>query len=163
MNIHTIFLPCINFNSKPLFVCQKIKGFHFHLIKNKCFMPSFDYQKKNIWKKKNCRALLFKMLKLRVLDIFSLKCFCYYTESKVPKKGTVGYRYRISGIDTGIVLVQMWTVPNYCIKMLDESIKMWTTFLKCALKKLAWGFYFVVAECFMIYLQNKFLDELTVV
>ncbi len=29
------------------------------------------------------------------------KCFCYYTESKVPKKGTVGNRYRISGTDTG--------------------------------------------------------------
>ncbi len=70
-------------------------------------MPSFDYQKKNnFWKKKkkkNCRALLFKMLKLRVLDLFFhwYKCFCYYTESKVPKKGTVGYRYRISGTDTG--------------------------------------------------------------
>ncbi len=34
-NFHTMFLPCINFNSKPLFVCQKIKGFHFPLIKNK--------------------------------------------------------------------------------------------------------------------------------
>ncbi len=27
--------------------------------------------------------------------------FFYYTESKVPKKGTVVYRYRISGTDTG--------------------------------------------------------------
>ncbi len=38
-------------------------------------MPSFDYQKKIKQefleeKKKNCRALLFKMLKLRVLDLF---------------------------------------------------------------------------------------------
>ncbi len=34
-------------------------------------MPSFDYQKKRIsGRKKNCRALLFKMLKLRVLDFF---------------------------------------------------------------------------------------------
>ncbi len=43
------------------------------------------------------------MLKLRVLDLFFHwnKCFCYYTESKVPKKGTVGYRYRIPGTDTG--------------------------------------------------------------
>ncbi len=61
-------------------------------------MPSFDYQKKkkkNFWKKniiKNCKALLFKMLKLRVLDLFFHwnKCFCYYTESKVPKKGMLG-------------------------------------------------------------------------
>ncbi len=62
-------------------------------------MPSFDYQKKikhkNFWKKKkekkNCRALLFKMLKLRVLDLFFHwnKCFCYYTESKVPKKVSI--------------------------------------------------------------------------
>ncbi len=73
-------------------------------------MPSFEYQKKikqefleGKKKKKNCRALLFKMLKLRVLDLFFHwnKCFCYYTESKVPKKGTVGYRYRVSGTDTG--------------------------------------------------------------
>ncbi len=28
------------------------------------------------------------------------------------EKGTVGYRYRISGTDTGTVPVQMWTVPN---------------------------------------------------
>ncbi len=43
------------------------------------------------------------MLKLRVLDLFFHwnKCFCYYKESKVPKKGTVGYRYRIPGTDTG--------------------------------------------------------------
>ncbi len=43
------------------------------------------------------------MLKLRVLDLFFHwnKCLCYYTESKVPKKGTVGYRYRIPGTDTG--------------------------------------------------------------
>ncbi len=35
------------------------------------------------------------------------------TQSKVPKqKGTIGYLYRISGTDTGTVLVQMWTVPN---------------------------------------------------
>ncbi len=42
------------------------------------------------------------MLELRVLDLFFHwnKCFCYYTKSKVPKKGTVGYRYRISGTDT---------------------------------------------------------------
>ncbi len=72
-------------------------------------MPSFDYQKKIkqefLEEKKyiNCRALLFKMW---VLDLFFRwnKCFCYYTESKVPKKGTVGYRYQIS--------IQMWTIPN---------------------------------------------------
>ncbi len=72
-------------------------------------MPLFDYQKKikqeflEEKKEKNCRALLFKMLKLWVLDLFFHwnKCFCYYTESKVPKKGTVGYQYRISGTDTG--------------------------------------------------------------
>ncbi len=27
--------------------------------------------------------------------------FLLYTESKVPKKGTVGYRYRIPGTGTG--------------------------------------------------------------
>ncbi len=80
-------------------------------------MSSFDYQKKIKQefleeKKKNFKALLFKMLKLTVLDLFFHwnKCFCYYTESKVPKKGTGGYRYRISGTDT--VPVQMWTIPN---------------------------------------------------
>ncbi len=38
-----------------------------------------------------------------VLDLFFHwnKCFCYYTESKVPQKGTVGYQYRISGTGTG--------------------------------------------------------------
>ncbi len=62
------------------------------------------------------------MLKLRVLDLSFHwnKCFCYYTESKVPKKGTVGYRYRISGIDTGTVLVQMWTVPNPTLLIINE-------------------------------------------
>ncbi len=67
-------------------------------------MPSFDYQKKYNKKiQKLFRALLFKMLKLRVLDLF-FHCntfFCCYTESKVPKKGTVVYRYRVSGTDTG--------------------------------------------------------------
>ncbi len=44
----------------------------------------------------NCKALLLKMLKLRVLDLFFHwnKCFCCYTESKVPKKGT-GTKFQI--------------------------------------------------------------------
>ncbi len=36
-------------------------------------MPSFDYQKKikqKFLEEKYCRAILFKMLKLRVLDLF---------------------------------------------------------------------------------------------
>ncbi len=85
-------------------------------------MPSFDYQKnkthKNFWKKKkkkNSRALFFKKLKLRVLELFFHwnKCFCYYTESKVPKKGTVGYGTEFQGYRIPLpVPVQMWTVPN---------------------------------------------------
>ncbi len=54
-------------------------------------MPSFDYQKKIIFIKKikkNCMAQLFKMLKLRVLDLFFHwnKCFCYYTEYSTEKR-----------------------------------------------------------------------------
>ncbi len=85
-------------------------------------MPSFEYQKKikqefleGKKKKKNCRALLFKMLKLRVLDLFFHwnKCFCYYTESKVPKKGT-GTEFQVP------IPVQMWTVPNPTCKWVTD-------------------------------------------
>ncbi len=70
-------------------------------------MPSFDYQKK----KKHC---IVQNVEIESFGFFHWnKCFCYYTESKVPKKGTVGYRYWFSGTDTGNVPVQMWTVHNH--------------------------------------------------
>ncbi len=66
------------------------------------------------------------MLKLRVLDLFFHwnKCFCYYTESKVLKKGTVGYRYRISGTDTGTVPVQMWTYPTLLLTQRHKKARL---------------------------------------
>ncbi len=111
-------------------------------------MPSFEYQKKikqeflEEKKEKKCRALLFKMLKLRVLDLFFHwnKCFCYYTESKVPKKGTVWYRYRISGTDTGTGSNVNGTQPYWSHHMMSGRSK-WhkdLTSLKIYLKKRVW-------------------------
>ncbi len=82
-------------------------------------MPSFDYQKK-IWR------ISGRKKRKKIVGPYCSKCWnwefwIYFfteinvfviTQSKVPKKGTVGYRYWISVTDTGTVPVQMWTVPN---------------------------------------------------
>ncbi len=47
-----------------------------------------------------CATNIYKKTKqVKCVDWLSLwnKCFCYYTQSKVPKTGTVGYWYWISG------------------------------------------------------------------
>ncbi len=87
MNIHTIFLPCINFNSKPLFVCQKIKGFNFHLIKNTYIFHAFIWLSEE--EKNYCRALLLKMLKLRVLDLFFHRNICFVVTQRVTYRKMV--------------------------------------------------------------------------
>ncbi len=73
------------------------------------------------------------MLKLRVLDLFFHwnKCFCYYTESKVPKKGTVGYRYRIPGTDTGTGTGSNvnGTQPYMSVNNVQILAEMWPTLL----------------------------------
>ncbi len=72
-------------------------------------MPSFDYQKKIK------QEFLEEKKRKKIVGPYCSKCWnwefwTYFfteinvfviTQSKVPKKGTVGYRYRISGTDTG--------------------------------------------------------------
>ncbi len=71
---------------------------------------------KNFWKKKkkkNRRALLFKMLKLRVLDLFfHWNVFVITQRVKYRKKVPLGTGTEFQAPIPVPVPVQMWTVPN---------------------------------------------------
>ncbi len=90
------------------------------MTKNKYMFHAFIWLsekiQKNFWKKNNCNVQIQSFYFFTEINVIVIT-----QRVKYQKKVPLGTGNRISGTDTGTVLVQMWTVPNPTVRETESS------------------------------------------